>query len=170
MARAHRTFRSGGSHGRLTQWVAPPIQGSVAVAAGGAAITSSFSVEEALTVIRTRGVLSIQPDSVQVDGEIIGAFGIGVVTAEAFAAGVVSLPEPFTDADWGGWMVWQSFAYVLKFESSAGIQVPVDRVIEIDSKAMWKMSQNEVLVAVAESASGLAFRVIDTARILVKLS
>ena len=111
---------------------------------------ASVSFAEPATIMRTRGFCSIQPQVFSADLDITGAIGIGVVTAEAFAAGVASIPEPFTDADWGGWFVWRTFAYHLEFATAASVNFPVWD-FEIDSKAMRKVGTNEVMVVIAES-------------------
>jgi len=169
MARVHRGFTVGRrSPGRLTQWIGPADQGFVSVAAAGATLMTSVVFEEPLTVVRIRGHMTIIPDSTAADVSIVGAFGMGIVSAEASAAGIVSIPEPFSDADWGGWMLWRSFA--MRFESitQAGVLL-ANWAFELDSKAMRKMSPNEVLVAVVESQSG-AFAISVATRVLLKLS
>jgi len=65
-------------------------------------------------------------------------------------------------------MVWRSFAYHFEFASASSVNYP-RWDFEIDSKAMRKMGQNEVLVTVVESQGG-AFNVASQTRLLVKLS
>ncbi len=166
MARPRRVF--GAARHRLTQWLAPALQEYVAVASGGATLVAFAPFEEAVTLIRTRGVISIMPESVAADVQIAGAVGMGIVSAEARVAGVASIPEPFTDGDWGGWFVWRTFAMNVQFESAAGTRLQqID--LEIDSKAMRKITPNENLVVVAESFTG-AFRLFTGTRHLIKLS
>ena len=102
------------------------------------------------------------------DLAIVGAIGCGIVSTEAFNAGVASIPEPFSDGDWGGWMVWRSFSYRLAFQSAVAVNFP-DWAFEVDSKAMRKGGPNEVLVTVAESQVG-AYQISAPLRTLVKLS
>lgn len=128
----------------------------------------SAPFEEQTTVVRSRGFISIRPEAENADLEVTGAFGIGVVSAEAFTAGVASIPEPFSDGDWGGWLVWQPFGFNFEFQSGIGLHFP-DWRFEVDSKAMRRLSPSEALVCVAESQSG-AFKVQFPARVLVKLS
>ncbi len=138
------------------------------MASGGATLVASFPFEEPLTIIRTRGMISVKPTSYAVDLSIAGAVGIGVVSAEAFTAGIASVPEPFSDGDWGGWFVWRSFGHhyeVLDATSS----LLGSWSMEIDSKAMRKVTPNEVMVVVAESQVG-AFEIFDGTRHLFKLS
>ena len=127
----------------------------------------SIPFEEPLTIMRTRGHVSIIPESTGADVHLIGAYGEGIVTAEAFAAGIASMPEPFTDGDWGGWFVWRTFSYGVEFDDATGVGFP-NWNFEIDSKAMRKVSPSSVLVAICESVIG-AFRVSAPTRTLIKL-
>ncbi len=129
---------------------------------------ASLSFEEPLTIVRTRGMLSIELNSYAADLVIAGAFGMGVVSTEAFTAGIASVPEPFSDADWGGWFVWRSFAHRYELITAAS-SLLATWSMEIDSKAMRKVQVNETLVVVAESQVG-DFSVFDGTRHLLKLS
>ena len=166
MARPRGFVRTG--QRRLTQWIGPALQGYIAVATGGATVIASVPFLEKATIARTRGNVSIKPEAVASDTELIGAVGFGVVSSEALAAGVASIPEPFTDADWSGWFVWRSFSYDFEFSDASGLNYP-DWNFEVDSKAMRKVGPNESAVIVAESFSG-AFRISIPLRMLVKLS
>ncbi len=64
-------------------------------------------------------------------------------------------------------MVWRSFASQIEFDVDGTFVSSFQ--LEIDSKAMRKVTPNEVVVYVAESQSG-AFSVMDGLRTLVKLS
>jgi len=122
-----------------------------------------------LTIIRNRGVVVVKPQSFGADVDVLGAFGVGIVSAEAFAAGVASVPSPYLDADWAGWMVWRTFAFHFEFASALTIALPANISFEVDSKAMRKIGPNEVLVYVAESQAG-ALSIFDGLRTLIKLS
>ena len=154
---------------RLTQWIAPVLQVFVTVASGTAVIIASIPAEDPFTFVRTRGMVAIRPDVYSADLDIIGAVGMGIVTAEAFAAGVGSIPEPYTDGDWGGWFVWRSFGMRMEFRSDTGMIYPATQSLEIDSKAMRKIAPNEVMVVVAESFNG-GFAIMDGTRHLIKLA
>ena len=171
MARPHRTFgRSGGATRQVT-WVAPADQGYVAVAAGTAVILSSFDANvnnmPKPTIVRTRGVVSVKP-AVGTDIEIVGAIGVGIVSDEAFTAGVASIPGPWSEADWDGWFVWRSFAFSqTQLDATGSLLNSIQ--IEIDSKAMRKQSENYTMVTLAESQAA-AFEISTNLRTLFKLS
>ena len=154
---------------RLTQWLGPADQGFVSVTGAGALIVASSSFEEPLTIVRTRGAFTLKPTSFASDLNFTGAMGMAIVSTEAFTAGIASVPEPFSDADWGGWMVWRSFGEHVQSITQAGVIYPGSLTLEIDSKAMRKVTPNETLVVVAESQAG-AFDVFDGTRHLLKLS
>jgi len=131
-------------------------------------LIGSLPFIEQTTIVRTRGMITVIPQAFTADVNMTGAIGVGIVTDEALAAGVGSMPEPFTDADWGGWYVWRSFSYHLEFADATGLNFP-NWSFEIDSKAMRKVSPNESLVIIAESQAG-AFSINTPIRTLVKLS
>ena len=160
--------RGHGGARRLTQWIGPALQGYVAVADTGATLIGSLPLDEASTIVRVRGNVGILASSVAADDTIVGAFGMAIVSSEAFNAGVGSIPEPFTDADWGGWMVWRSFSYRFEFFDGTGSNFP-NWSFEVDSKAMRKGGPNERLVLIAESQDG-AYQISTPLRTLVKLS
>ncbi len=168
MARPRSNFRGRVAPRRLTQWIGSADQGYVGVAAAGATLIQFVSFEEPVTVIRSRGHVSVQPGSFAADLNVVGAVGVGVVSTEALTAGVGSMPEPFSDADWS-WMVWRSFSFHLDVQSAVGFDVNSALEFEIDSKAMRKIHPNESLVTIAESQQG-AFDISFPIRTLTKLS
>ncbi len=120
------------------------------------------------TIVRTRGILSIRPQTFGADLAIGGAFGVCVVSDEAFAAGSGSIPRPFDDADWGGWLVWRSFEDFYEFGDSTGVRRQAIQM-EIDSKVMRKVTVNETIVFMCESQTG-ALNVAAHLRMLLLLS
>ena len=135
----------------------------------GATLLASFAFEEPVTIMRARGQISVRPTVFTGDLDIVGAIGMGVVSAEAAAAGVASIPEPFNDADWGGWFVWRSFSYRIELGGTPANAAFLPWFFEVDSKAMRKAKTNDVVVIVAESQQG-AFNISPPIRLLVKLS
>ena len=159
---------------RQTTWVGPADQAYVSVVSTGATLLSSFDARAdggmvSPTLIRSRGMLSVKPSTFGSDLTIVGAFGIAIVTDVAFAAGIGSLPKPFDDAEWGGWLVWQPFSYFLEFMDATGFAAPADREYEVDSKVMRKVSNDETVVLIAQSQVG-AFDISSPIWTLWKLS
>ncbi len=171
---ANRVRRFGVGRGRApkrrTVWVGYADQGFIAVGAGLKVLISNFTLGtlDSLTVVRNRGVISVRSTLVAVDQDVVGAFGIGIVTVQAFTAGVASVPGPWTDSDWDGWMVLQPIAFRYDLTTDIGRLITTVNM-EIDSKAMRKMEANEILVMVAESQAQ-AFDIAAPIRSLVKLA
>ena len=173
MARRRSFSTNVGKVKRQVTWVGPADQTFVAVATGGATIVATFD-PSALgmlkpTVVRTRGDVSIIPNSVGADLNIVGAYGLAIVSDQAVAIGVTGIPTPWTDPSWDGWFVWRSFGYRVENSTSVSINSPLNISHEVDSKAMRKITDNETMVMVAESQAG-AFNISMALRTLLKLS
>ncbi len=158
---------------RATTWVAPADQGSVSVASNTSVIISSFDpfaalLDASVTIVRSRGLLRVQPQTLTAGIEVNGAVGACVVTDQAFAAGAASIPGPWTNADWDGWFIWQEYSMRWDQATDVGRQIASIQY-EIDSKAMRKVQANETVVLMAESQVGL-IEAFFAPRMLFKLS
>ncbi len=156
---------------RKTIWVGTADQSVITVAGGASVIISSFAPDAlsilAATVVRVRGFAIFFPSAFGADLNYSGAYGLGIVSDEALAAGAASIPRPFDDDDWTGWLVHGYFAGHLEFQSAVGeTQLPFG--YHIDSKAMRKVRPNEALVWMVESQVG-AVTVNIQARVLMML-
>ena len=104
------------------------------------------------TVVRLRGNLSMFLASASAAGDgFHWAIGVGVVNTPAFDTGVAALPQPITEMEWDGWL-WHRFGDVHVGDKTAGdvnwISASVE--IEVDSKAMRILRDEQTLVAVME--------------------
>ena len=169
---------------RLTAWSLGPQADLTSLSGTTPVIWTSGVVLTAAgedTIVRIRGSCEIflTAATAQADG-FAGALGIGIVTSQAFAAAVASVPTPMTELDWDGWM-WHQFFHVhaggIIDGSVAGDQDQVNAVaaavrFDIDSKAMRKQNDQETLMGViemgTETGTASARFAADT-RILVKL-
>jgi len=158
----------------VTWGVGPGGESSLLVAGSSNAILGSSVVATGteVTVVRTRGAFStyLVMAAAAIDG-FFYAVGIGVVTAQAFGAGVASLPDPFDDTDWDGWL-WHHFGSVFSPTGTIGSSVMEAERLEIDSKGMRKLDANEVLFAtISTTEVGTAtMRVQLDSRMLFKLA
>ncbi len=168
--RGARSFPGRSRSKRVSTWVGSADQGAIAVASNATVIMQSNATLGDTTVVRVRGLLVVEPNVYTADKAMQGAFGIGIVSDQAFAAGAASVPGPWTDPDWGGWFVWQAWAGRLEFVTGTGVRVR-DSALEyqIDSKAMRKVESNETLIVVAESQVG-AVNISTPFRMLLKLA
>ena len=139
----------------------------VSIASTASVLLSSLSFENPGTIVRTRGMISIRPGTTGADLDFVGAYGCGIVSAEALAIGATAIPSPFSDADWGGWMVLQPFAGRWEQATDIGRQI-ASWEYEIDSKAMRKVEPNSAMVFMVESGVG-AFNFADPVRALQML-
>ena len=166
---------------RKTAWAVGPEANGVSIAATLTPILWSSGValsggQEQATITRIRGYTRWTLTAVTVArGGFRLAVGFGIVSAEAFAAGVASVPSPIGDLDWDGWMFHQ-FADL--HSVTATIADGVNAVgcsiyQEIDVKSQRILESDNVLVAVAEAENevGAAAAVLDAdSRILIKLA
>jgi len=145
---------------RQTTWVGPAAQSEIAVSTATKAIIASFNPFDnnlaKPTIVRTRGILQVRPFTFAADLTMTGAFGIGIVTDRAFAAGAASIPGPFTDSGWDGWLATGFYCARYEVLSADGV-VWVPQTVEIDSKAMRKVSDDETVVVMYESFIGAVF-------------
>ncbi len=141
---ARRAPRRGGRGFRpATFWDGRVPTGSVAVPAASKLLVASFTNagDQELTIRRTRGLVATHTDR-SVASEIqLGAFGIGVFTNTAIAAGIASLPDPVTDVEDEIWFVYGHISSQFKFGSDIAFDAQNATLWEFDSKAMRKVPQ-----------------------------
>jgi len=135
----------------LKSWTASADQGYVAIGGNAKVLTQSRVVLSDETVLRTRGIVSSAPGAHSADTNVIGAYGFAYVSEQAAAAGVASIPGPYTDAAWDGWFVHGYYNWDFEFGTAVGIQTPGSVQQEFDSKAMRKGSSNDRVVVIVES-------------------
>ena len=145
---------------RSTDWGVGPAARDSSISATGSVIwtTGTQSTIGPLTLVRTRGVIgmTLTQATAAADG-FFGAIGLGIVTDQAFTAGGASMPNPLSDADWDGWW-WHTFFDLRATTATIADGTNLSHLnIEIDSKAMRKFDQNELLFgAVGGIESGSA--------------
>ncbi len=146
---------------------------AVAVAATTKVLIASAAGSPAgvdLTILRTRGIAAFIPSAPTVDRFSSGAFGFIIVSAQAIAAGVASIPGPATNADNDGWFVHEWFMTQMEFGTAVGIQFDAAQQRLYDSKAKRILQEGESIAMVAEVLSGSSvdfatnFRCLDMVR------
>jgi len=74
------------------------------------------------------------------------ACGIGIVSADASAAGAASVPSPGSDSSWPGWIWYHAGGPLISLETTEVARGPLSAVrFTIDTKAKRKFRQNEVV-------------------------
>ena len=67
---------------------------------------------------------------------------MGIISAEALAAGVASIPAPYTNSTWDGWFLHGYFSAPTIFGTAVGMH-NLSQTVHFDSKAMRKMDPND---------------------------
>ncbi len=160
----------------MTAWGLGPQEVDGGTSASGGAIWSAGVTPGAsgLTLVRIRGFIRVILTAAAAAGDgFFGAFGIGLVTDEAFAAGVTAVPLPLSDDGAELWMVHQYFDIrSVTATLSDGVNgFSVSKTFEIDSKAMRKEPVGMTLYGATEvTESGTAVIEVQAhTRTLVKL-
>jgi len=137
--------RTGRSARRRTHWVEQSGAASLTVTSSVLLFTSQFG-HEGETIARVRGLLhGLLEVAASVGDGFFGAFGMGVVTSAAAAAGVASIPTPLTEAGWDGWFLHQYFSVGRSLNGDGE-----SALLQLDSKAMRKGNEDEAVVGVVE--------------------
>ena len=174
-SRNGRFPRRAGASRRRVSWSLGP---RGILSAGDSAISlfsvSAESLLDDLTIVRTRGRLTMFLSGVGTanDGQR-WAFGMCVVTQNAAGIGATAVPDPIADIGWDGWFVYETGTLV------SGDTTPLtdpgqiaQAVIEIDSKAMRKLHLTDTVVGILGNAeigaSSTMVAALDT-RMLSKL-
>ena len=168
-----RNFRSSGSRPNRT-WAQIHNAAVTTVATSSKILLGQFvagtsGIDE--TILRTRGTFCISQSAPETsDRVLIGAIGMCLVSDNAVAAGVASLPGPITDADDDLWMVWQSFCMTwVNVGTPATLVVPFPQHV-IDSKAKRILTQGRQMALVVENASAAnAFDIVFNVRSLAQV-
>jgi len=179
MARSLSRFQHRARSRRLTTWTVGCESNNQAFSANGSTIWSQgvqLVAESQATIVRCRGLISATLLTAAAAGDgFFGAFGIGIVNENAFTVGgTTSVPTPITDIDWPGWL-WHQFFDVRAVTATIGDGVNAVGAyarFEIDSKAMRKMGDEEVLMGVTqvEESGAATMEVNANTRLLFKLS
>ena len=127
----------------------------VALAATGSQIVVSGAqlVGDGNTLLRLRGALTMQLSvATGVFEGFVGAFGVGIVQAAAFAVGVTAVPTPIDEQDWDGWLFWMPFmvASITATLTDGANAGSVILRMPIDSRAMRKLDLDDVIYGVLQ--------------------
>ena len=133
--------------------------------AGKGLVSNAVSSTTRETIVRIRGEIVLWLSLVTAigDGFTNIGMGIGIVSADAFAAGASAVPGPTSDITWPGWM-WNfqmgPLIGLSTTESENTGQLSMVR-IPIDTKAMRKISLNEVVFGMVESGVEVGTAAVD---------
>ncbi len=120
------------------------------------------------TIVRTHGLLNVFSDQVGATEHPFGAAAILVADGEQFDAGVVAMPTPYTESDDADFFFHTYWATSLFFTANGVSSVPFRK--EVESKAMRKLKENDVVVWLIQNQSNVDGTLFSWAtRIYVKL-
>ena len=153
-SRSFLTSRSVRGSRRKVSWTVGPNGSSGLITTASTVVfpTGLQALVDDLTLVRMRGEIAFSITGTNIrDGFDAIAVGMAVVTENAFGVGVTAVPAPLTDINWDGWLFhWSgSMAAMLAAAENEATQY---RLV-IDNKAMRKMHESDVIVAVIEVAT-----------------
>ena len=120
------------------------------VAAGVKLLLGSFVISGDFdeTVVRSRGALTWVSDQVAGTESPTGAFGMILVSEDAFTVGITAIPDPVSDSDNDGWLLWVPMTTLQR----GSMVFPLDK--EFDSKGQRIIRDGmRVAVVVANSSA-----------------
>ncbi len=166
------------SQRRLTSWALGPGTDATGGEQGVSVVGNTLwglgvaPAEDGLTVVRVHGFMEIRLPVITSAGDgFSGAVGITIVDDRAFAAGVASIPRPFTDRfdnDWMWHKLWSIHPEGTTIELNSSFSLQID----IDTKSMRKLPVGQTMCGVFEVASEVGTASVGfyaSTRVLVKL-
>jgi len=173
MAHARGRIR-GRTDRRETRWLAGiPVAvtlASLSTASLTHTLTAASLALRPFTIVRTRGIWSIESDQAVASENQQVSWGFAVVSDQAVAIGVTAVPTPETDRDSDLWLAHETLFNGFLFGDATGFNEPNGRMGELDSKAMRKVEDGQDIVSVIETSSiSSGATVIVSFRMLVML-
>ena len=147
---------------------------TTAVAAGASVLFGLFDAAalalRPFTILRTRAAFHAESDQLAASETPHGAMGMIVVSDQAAAAGVASIPAPLANSD-APFFVWEPWIASVSLATAVGYSDPSGVNITIDSKAMRKVNNNEDMAVVVQNVAdgGIGANVTMVGRMLVNL-
>jgi len=162
-ARRRGSFPGRQTTRRASSWEEGPGQvgAQTTISSSIASITSSIvlALTDGLTVVRIRGRFHAWLKTAANAAEgFSGAFGIGITTAAALAAGAGSVPTPITEQAWEGWLYWTPIQLIAPIGPLTAAQTTASgmigqlgtQIMEVDTKAMRKIGEDMAIYAAIE--------------------
>ena len=169
-------YGRGHTRRRITEWGTGPGDSVVTTQSASGNIFLGLGVifTTQATLIRLRGLLSLTLNTINAaNAGFHGAVGVGICTAEAFAQGQAAVPDAVTDVDWDGWF-WHHFFDIHSATSAIadGVNAATcSQRIEVDSKAMRKWNESDVVYAKLQGVlvGAASMSIFFDSRMLIKL-
>jgi len=157
---------------RETVWLGIAHASATLAASATAALTNASSAMvlalRPFTIVRTRGTWLVLSDQSAASESFIGSIGYSVVSDQALAVGIGSVPTPATDQSSDMFFVYESWEGHFDLIGTDITQNLVARTF--DSKAMRKVDDGQDIAFAAEAGIGGTGCIVKTnGRMLVKL-
>jgi len=175
MARKSGFARRSNRMVRETVWAAITPTDTAIASASGAVLFGGFSAAalalRPFTIVRTRGWIHVLSDQVAASESFGAVYTQAVVTDQALAAGVASVPTGDADRDSDAFFVFEEIAGRFEFISGIGVHTwAQDNMRYFDSKAMRKVEDGfDVAFAVEATAISSGVQIKKGGRMLLKL-
>ena len=126
------------------------------------------------TIIRIHGLIECQLITAAAVGDGFNfAAGIGIVSTTAFVVGSGSVPSPFDDIEWGGWM-WHKMWSMRTAVAGLAVGDPSvnPMLIPVETKAMRKLGVEETVALILQTGENTTavVNVSSATRMLLKLA
>ena len=121
------------------------------------------------TVVRTHLAIFYLSDQIVAAEFSQVALGMQVVTQSASAAGIASLPTPITEPNADYFVYQPLFSNILIGDGLQDQPASLANMVQVDSKAMRKVDQDDDIVVTFEQRSAIGALVALEGRMLVKL-
>jgi len=146
---------------RSTLWAASgDVVAATGIAAATAVLDQTFNQATLAdvvpcTIVRTVGLFSVGTDQVAASEQPLVAMGAAVVSEQALAAGVASLPTPIVEEDSDLWFLYETAVVEFLFGDATGFAL-TNTVKYFDSRAQRKIQDGQGIVFMVENASATA--------------
>ena len=140
---------------RATFWAGSAIDTAPSAVAAATTIHDQtlIGTDDPETVVRTRGIFTVETDQTTAAEFPFGAIGMAVVNNQAVSVGPTAFPSPYTDSDSDLWFLHQFWAAPVRIGTDATGIYRAAYQVEFDSKAMRRLTGDESIVVVVENGS-----------------
>ena len=136
-----------------------------------ASLNAAGLAKRPFTVVRTHLMVYLRNDQLGASELVIAGVGMAVVSEQSSAVGVTAVPTPTTDLASDLWYLHRLMASSVQFSSVVGVQSTIGQSVQVDSKAMRKVNDDQDVILVVEGDASQAGGTITTmGRFLVKES
>ncbi len=132
-------------------WLAIP-SFSLSLTGDNTFVVAGLSFSGPGTILRTRGriLLALNPSGKAADDNVKIAFGLGLVSTDAFTLGATAMPDPAGEPEYP-WLWWGevSLRSMIATTNESGFG-PENREIIVDTKAMRKIKPGMTLTMITQ--------------------